>query len=232
VRHGDDGCVVGLWLRAGQQVQAVFALRLGRVNAGVVHVHVHVVAAQRAHDVQHLGVAQVGAVFFEGKAQHEHARTYGVHAALQHELDGLVSHIGAHGVVDAAPGEDDLRVIARFFGFVGEVVWIDSNTVPAHEAGSERQKVPLGACRFEHFLRVYAQAVEEQRELVDEGDVDVALGVFDDFGCLCHADAAGLVRAGGDDLRIQRIDGVGHFGGGATGDFLDAREAVLPVTGG
>ncbi len=38
------------------------------------------------------------------------------------------------------------------------------------------------------------------RELVDEGDVDVALGVLDDLGGFGHLDALGLVGADDDDL--------------------------------
>ena len=45
---------------------------------------------------------------------------------------------------------------------------------------------------LQHFLGVDAEAVEDQRELVDQRDVDVALRVLDDLGGLGHLDARRL----------------------------------------
>ena len=63
----------------------------------------------------------------------------------------------------------------------------------------------------QHLFGVDAEAIENQRQFVDERDVDVALRVLDHFGGLGDTDARGLVRAGGDDDAVQRIDEVGHF---------------------
>ena len=77
---------------------------------------------------------------------------------------------------------------------------------------------------------VDAELAEDEAELVHERNVDVALGVFDDLGGFGHADAAGLVGAGGDDAGVEGIDHLGHGGGAAAGDFFDAGQAVLFVT--
>jgi hypothetical protein len=71
----------------------------------VVHIYVYVVFAQLADDVDHLGVAQVGAVFLEGKAHDEHFGAFYMNAALHQGFHQLAGHIGAHAVVQAAAGQ-------------------------------------------------------------------------------------------------------------------------------
>jgi hypothetical protein len=129
------------------------------------------------------------------------------------------------------PARIIFRVVADLLGLVGQVVRVHADAVAAHQAGAERQEVPLGAGGLQHLLGVDAEAVEDQRQLVDQRDVHVALGVLDDLGGLRHADARGLVRAGGDDLPVQRIDPLGDLGGGAAGDLLDGGDAVFLVAG-
>ena len=99
-----------------------------------------------------------------------------------------VGDIDAHAVVDAPARMDDVRVVAHFLGLVGDVERIDADAVAAHQAGLEGQEVPLGAGRLEHVARVDAQPVGDQGDLVDQGDVDVALGVLQHLGELGDAD--------------------------------------------
>ena len=122
-------------------------------------------------------------------------------------------------------------MVAHFLRLVGQVVRVHANAVPAHQAGAERQEVPLGAGGFEHFERVDAELVEQDRQVVDQRDVEVALGVLDHLGGLGDLDAAGLVGACGDDARVQAVDEVGGGGGRAGGDFEDAGDAVGLVAG-
>ena len=118
VRHGQDDGVVAARLRLGDRRDAVFMLGLFHVNPRVVYVDGDIVVGELAHDVDDAGVAQIRAVFLEGQAHHQHARAFDVDAALQHRLDQLRHHIGAHAVVEAPAGEDDLRVIADRLGLV------------------------------------------------------------------------------------------------------------------
>ena len=127
------------------------------------------------------------------------------------------------------PARDHVRVVADLLGLVGQVVGIHADAVAADQTGAERQEVPLGPGGFQHFMGVDAEAVEDQRQFVDQGDVDVALGVLDDLGRLGHADAGSLVGADGDDRAVQRIDEVGHLRGGAGGHLGDGFQAVLLV---
>jgi hypothetical protein len=66
--------------------------------------------------------------------------------------------------------------------------------VAAHQARTEGQEVPLGAGGLEHFEGVDADLVEDHREFVHQGDVEVALGVFDDLGGFGDLDGAGRGR--------------------------------------
>lgn len=210
-------------------LDAVFVVGFVRVDPGVVHVHPHVVFRQFLDHVHHPGVAQVRAVLLEGQAHHQHPGTVHLDAAGQQSLDQLAGHVAAHAVVDAPAGEDHLGVVADGLGLVGQVVGVHADAVAAHQAGPERQKVPFGAGGFQHFLGVDVQAVEDHRQLIDQGDVQVALGVFDHLGRFRHLDGGGLVGAGGDDGGVQVVDGVRHFRGGAGGHLLDGGDPVFLV---
>ena len=100
---------------------------------------------------------------------------------------------------------------------------------PPTRPGRNGRKFHLVPAAAKHLGRVEAEAVEEHRELVDQRDVDVALGVLDHLGGLGHADARGLVGAGGDHRAVERVDEVGDLGRRAGGDLDDAGQAVLLV---
>ena len=79
-------------------------------------------------------------------------------------------------------------MIADLLGLVGQVVGVDTDAVAADQAGPEGQEIPFGAGRLQDLQGVDARAVEDQGQFVDQGDVDVALGVLDDLGRLGHLD--------------------------------------------
>jgi hypothetical protein len=226
VGHGqDDGIVAAvIWLL--QHVEAVFVFGFFGVDPGIVDLDTGAVPLEFLHDVDHAGVAEVRAVLLEGQAEDQDARAVDGDVALGHQLGNLVSHVGAHVVVDAAAGQDHLGVKADLLRLVGQVVGIDADAVAAHQARFERQEVPFAAGGRKHFASVEAETREQHGQFVDQGDVDVALGVFDHFGSLGHTDAAGLVGAGGDDGAVQRVDEVGGLRGRAGGDLLDGGQAV------
>ena len=45
----------------------------------------------------------------------------------------------------------------------------------------ESEKVPLSAGCSKHLVGIDTHAVENHGQLINEGDIDVALGVFDHF---------------------------------------------------
>ena len=228
-QHHGSVLASGWW--AAHALHTVFFIGLGHVDPWVVYVDLGVVALECLHNVDDLGVAHIRAVFLEGQAQYQHFAAQHGQAFSQHELDGFVCHMVGHAVIDASAGQDDFRVVADFLGLVREVVGVNADAVAAHQAGAEGQEVPLGASSLQHFQRVDTQFVKNQAEFVHQGDVDIALGVFNDLRGLGHLDAAGLVGASGDDLGVELVNGGGNLGGGAARDLLDGRQAVLFVTG-
>ena len=63
---------------------------------------------------------------------------------------------------------------------------------PPTRPGRNGRKFHLVPGGLQHFLGVDAEAVEDQRQFVDQRDVDVALGVLDDLGGLGDPDAGRL----------------------------------------
>src|SRR5213079_1026282 len=87
-----------------------------------------------------------------------------------------------HAVIGLTSGQDHLRVMPDLLREVAEIIRIDADAVPPNEAGLETEKVPLGARRVEHIPDGKVDPREDLRDLVDEGDVDVALRVLDRLG--------------------------------------------------
>ena len=227
---GDDGVELAL-RQLVDDGDAVLPLDDLRDGPGVIDGDVEVVFFERAVDVDDLGVAYVGAVLLESEAEDQDVGMEDLDAFLEHQFDGLRGDVFAHAVVDAAAGEDDLGVVAVALGALGEVVWVHADAVAADEARAEGEKVPLGACGFQDVQGVDAHLVEDLGELVDEGDVDVALGVLDNLGGFGDLDGGGEVGAGGDDGSIDFVDILPDFRGAAGGYLADVLDGVLLVAG-
>ncbi len=202
VGDGEDDGVVGASIGLADGSNAVFVLRFFDRDPGVVHIDVAVVVFQFGNDIDDAGVAQVWAVFLEGEAHDQHFGAFDLDALFGHGLDQLGNDVGAHAVVKAPAGQDDFRVVADGLGFVGEVVRVNANAVAADQAGAKGEEIPLATGRLEYRLGVDTHLVEDECELVDEGDVEVALGVFDDLGGFSDLDAVSLVGACCDDFVV------------------------------
>ena len=115
-----DGCNSGVeFLTGGKFVdysETVLALGGGRIGPGVVDSDVEVILFEGLDDVDDLGVAHVGAVFFKGEAEDEDVAVEYLDAFLEHEFDDAVGNVGAHAVVHAATGQDDFGVVAVALG--------------------------------------------------------------------------------------------------------------------
>ena len=76
-----------------------------------------------------------------------------------------------HGIVDAATGEDDLGSVAEFLRPVGEVIRIDADAMSADKTGMIFMKIPFRAGGCQHIVGMNPDPVENQRQLVHQGDV-------------------------------------------------------------
>ena len=131
-------------------------------------------------------------------------------------FDCLLRDKLAHIVIGFAPGKNYLRVVSHRLGFIGEVVWIDANTMPSDKPRTEREKVPLGTGRLKHVQGINAKPVKYQRQFIHQGDIEVALGVLDYFCSLSHLDTRRAVDSRLDNLAIKRchpVQGRGRIAG-------------------
>ena len=98
----------------------------------IVNLDAHAEALELAHDVDDLGVADIGHVFLEGDAQDRDqaigaiAQRQAAHAFARDPL--------AHAVIDATAGQHDFRMVAGFFRAIGQIVGIDPDAVAADQA--------------------------------------------------------------------------------------------------
>ena len=73
--------------------------------------------------------------------------------------------------------------------------------------------------------------MENKGEFVDQGNVEVALGIFDDFCGFSDANAAGAEDACGDRCAVQAGDQIQSRGVTAADDFADFIDGVFFVPG-
>ena len=117
-------------------------------------------------------------------------------------------------------------------GDPGQVERVDRDAVPAQPgAGIERLEAErLGLGRVDHLPDVDAHAVVEHLQLVDQGDVDGAVGVFEDLAGLGHL-GAGDGHDADDDLAVERrrpVPGSPGRGPPTTFGIVGAEKSGLP----
>src|SRR6185437_10364219 len=176
-------------------------------------------------DVDDLRIAEIRHVLLEGQAQHED-----LGFPIEPRIDAL-RDIGAHPVIDPAAGEDDLRLVADFDRAMREIEGIDADAVAADQSRRKAQEIPFGAGGVEHVMRLEAELLKDHRHFVDEGDVDVALRILDDFRRFRRLDVLGDEEIAVIDDPVdgaQALDHLGRLSGDHLGNPLDR---VLAVTG-
>ena len=103
--------------------------------------------------------------------------------------------------------------------------------MPADQPWLERQEVPLSPSGLQHGIRINAHLIENDCQLIDEGDVQVTLRVLDDFGGFSNANTLGFVGTGGDNAGLELIDFFCDLGCGARRYLEDIGQAVQFVAG-
>ena len=87
--------------------------------------------------------------------------------------------------------------------------------------------MPCSSARYDRQV----ETGEDLRDLVHEGDVDVALGVLDRLGRFRRLDRRGAEHAAGRDRAVHLGDAFEHFGRLAGDDLGDLLDGMLAVAG-
>ena len=179
---------------------------------------------QLLDDAQRRALAVVVDVLFVSNTQHQHLRAvHRLFGAAVQELCGAVDAVFRHLVVNHHRAFDHRGVEAVLSGFPGEVVRVQRDAVSAQTRSRiERlEAVGLGLSRVHNLPHADAHFVAEHGQLVDQTDVDVAVGVFENLLHLGDRRAGYLIdlavqhRAvhGGDDLGGVLADGADNLRG-------------------
>ncbi len=218
---GYDDRVIGRCGGTRNRAKPALALAFVGVGMRVVNIDQRMAGAQFVDYLAHARVAQVRTVLLERRAQHEDAAADDADLLERHQAQDLRRDVRAHALVDAPRCADQLGVDAHFAGLVDQIVGVDADAMPADETGSEIEKIPLCRGGLEHFLGIDSQAREDQRKFVDQGNVHVALRVFDGLGRFGDADARRAIGSGANDAAIQRVDEIGNLRRRARGHLDD-----------
>ena len=229
VADGENGGIQAAQLVGANELYTVLVAGVVRVGVGVVDEGDDAKTLELANDVGDARVAQVGDVLLEGEAQHGDTCTADGDVFVDEHLHEFLGNERTHAVVDAPPREDDLRVIAEALGHRCQVVGIDADAVAADQPGLELQEVPLGAGSVEDILGADALLVEDDCQLVHQRNVQIALGVLNDFGRLGHHDGRRAVDASVDDGPIGKGDALKHISVFAADNLGDALKRMLLV---
>ncbi|KAF5029995.1 hypothetical protein DSECCO2_642770 [anaerobic digester metagenome] len=175
-------------------------------------VNMQTIGNEFVDDVNHFAVADIGHIFLKSHAHHKHFAVENVFSGFDEFLHALLCNIRAHAVVHKTAGTDDLRMIFIFLSFVYKIIRVDPDTMSAHKARLEFQKVPFCSGCFKHIQRVDSHAAKNDRQLIHQSDVDVTLSILNDFGGFGHFNTWCTMYAGFDHKFIYFCNFFKHFG--------------------
>jgi len=193
--------------------------------------NLHAEVGKLTDNIHDARIAQIGDVFLKRQAQNRDAGFFDLKVRGDEHLDGFLSDVFSHIVVDPPSRKDHFRTVADAFRFVGQVVGVDADAVPAYEAGAEVEEVPLGSRRLQHFQRIDAHFIEDDGQFVHQRDIDVALRVFDDLGRLRDFNRGNPVQTDLDDRTVDAFQQVQRGGVGSGDDFDRVAYGVNFVAG-
>lgn len=216
----------------------VFAAVADRGDVGVVVRNVGALEVKLVDDFDGGRVARVVDVLFEGDAEREDFCAAYALAVLVERVGDFRDHVARHAQVDLRGQLDELGVEVEFACLPREVVGVDRDAVAADAgAGVERHVTErFRRRRVDDLPDVDLHAIAQERQFVDERDVDAAENVFEQLGHLGdswvgHLDDELL----GDDLRVEvlcelralLLDSADDFWGVANREVLVARVNAL-----
>ncbi len=169
-------------------------------------------------------------IFFVGHAEDADAAVADGFADIIQKVGDSADDISGHERVDFAGQFDEAGAHAIASGEPAEVEGVDGDTVSTEAwSGVEGLEAEgFGFCGIDNFPDIDAHAVEQHFEFVDEGDVDGAIGVFED---LAGFGDFGVVNADDFDDGVT-VEVCGEVTGmliGAANDLWDPRRGVVGV---
>src|SRR5439155_23003175 len=99
--------------------------------------------AQYSEAIWNPAVPQVRHVFLEGEPQHGDTKTFQRPFQPAQQLDGLFGDEFSHSIIDAAAGQNDLRVVSDRLSFMRQVVRVHPDTMSTNQAWIKFEEVPF-----------------------------------------------------------------------------------------
>lgn len=201
--HRQDHGVVATRPGLLDQRQVIFPFGGLRFHPGIVDIHLGAVDTQGVDQIDDPGIAYIRAILLEGQTHHQQTRPLNRNFCADHQAYDIAGNIFAHPVIDPAAGQNHIRMMAHRLGLVGQIVGIDADAVPTHQARAKVKEIPLGGRGVKHIGGIDTHTPENHCQFINQSDIDIPLGVFNHLGGLGDLDGRGAVNSRIDHLAIE-----------------------------
>ena len=169
---------------------------------------------------------------FVGPPEEQHLGGFSGKTGFPQDIDKHLGYVIGHGAIDGARSGDEASGHAHIRRTLNHVVRVDGNAVAAHaNAGGVTMEIPFRRCSRQHVFHVHVHGGEDTCKFVDQGDVDVALHVLDDLGCLGDLELPDVAYVLTRELTVQLNQRFTHLGIGAADDPRHGTNAVSSIAG-
>ncbi|MCY1448764.1 hypothetical protein D9M71_654620 [compost metagenome] len=114
--------------------------------------------------------------------------------------------------------------------FVSQVIGIYTDAVTTHQSWAEWQEVPFRPRCFQNRLSIDTHLIKNKCQLIDQGNVQVALRVLNNLCRFGNLDTLGFMSSGDNDCVIQSIDQISNLWSGTGGYFFNGSNTMLFIT--
>ncbi len=157
--------------------------------------------------------ARVTDLGFVGPAEEKHLGGLGGKPSLPQDVDEYLSYVVGHGTVDCTGCGDEAGRNTNVAGSLNHVIRVNGDAVAANtDTWGVAMEVPLRCSSRKHVFDVHVHGGENTSEFVDQGDVDVALNIFNDLRSLCHLDFADIANIFTGELAVKLDQSLTHIG--------------------
>ena len=121
-------------------------------------------------------------------------------------------------------------MIAKFFRFIGKVVWVNANAVTTNKTRPKSKSIPLSIHTFDNFIGIYAHTVEYHSKLIHKSNVNITLTVFNNLNSFSCFNIGNGVCTNFDNKIINSFDLFKRLVITSRNNFLDIFKSVNLVT--